>query len=473
MRELTLSEQMGAMAIVDDLRHRQLQVNDHLNLPARREEAARRIREYYQEQNIDADDALIEQGVRQFFSNRFTYDAPILPFWSRTLASFHTRRGIHAKRLLAVSICAALIFGAGIGVRTGYTAIKVNHVESEANKAAFGVSELKSEIGRQTDQLIGFTSSHDPGAVPFADQQIETIKGNLKKAGDLISFNWPAAIDHSNYSAISEKLDGFEQSFYEAKNLLWKNRTALTTVSDVYSASDAIVQLTSTESFQHAQKRYPVLQALADNARVSIAHADVDGGRQAAEAGQKLKATIGKIPNLDMLSAKIGRTLELFRRMGLSASDLAKVTSSAAKADEYIRDLDYDAAESLVDYLTGMIPFAEQSLSIEIVTKPLSAAERMYKPARGKAWFFLVQAKDAGGNVIRAPVTDSESGDHRMASTFGVRVDQDSYLQLKEDKRDGHLEDAHLGDKPAKSLTIKWADRTLSSNPDTILNWRD
>lgn len=473
MRELTLSEQMGAMAMVDDLRHRQLQVNDHLNLPARREEAARRIREYYKSQNIDADDALIEKGVREFFSKRFTYDALPLPFWSRALANVHTRRAVHGKRLLAFSLSVALVYGAGMGVRAGYHSMQVHSVESEVDKAALGVSELQTEIAHQTEQLAGLITSHDAGVVPFADQKAEAIKENLTKARELIQFTWPSVTDQSNYKDTSEKLDAFQQDFYESKSLLWKNRTALSSVNDIYAASDAIEQLTGTETFQQALKRYPVLQGMADQARAAIAHADVDGGRQAAEEGQKLKATISQIPNLDILAAKAARTLNTFKQMGLSASDMAKVTASAAKADEYIRTLDHAAASSLVDYLTGMLPFAEQSLSIEIATTPKSAAERMYKPARGKAWFFIVEAKDAGGNVIRTPILDSESGNQKMASIFGVRVSQDAYLQLKEDKRDGHLEDTHLGDKPAKSLTIKWTDRTLSSNPDTILNWRD
>lgn len=472
MRELTLSEQMGAMAVVDGLRHRQLQLNEHLNLPARREEATRGIREYYLQQNIEADDALIEKGVREFFSHRFTYLEPPLGFWSKALARAHLQRKVHSKRLLAVAISAALVAGVGLGVQKGYHHYQVNAVEREADKAALGVSELLTEISRQTDAVNGLAATHETGAVPDADAMVVTIKANLQKARELIRFTLPQEIDSSNYVDTRAKLESYQQDFYASKDLLWRNRESLPALTDIYSASDSIEQLTSSASFQQAVIRYPVLQGMADQAKDALENSRADGGHRAADASQKLRTAIGHIPNLDMLSSKGARALDSYKRIGLNSTDMTKVTATLEKANALIREMDYDSAKDLIEFVTGMIPFAEQPLTIEIVAKPKSAVERRYK-AGGKAWFFLVQAKDAGGNVIRAPVNDSESGERAMAGIFGVQVSNDAYNRLKEDKADGHIEDVHIGDKPAKSLTIDWTSRTLSANPDTILNWRE
>ncbi len=76
MSSIPLSEQMGAMALVDELRHQRKQVQEHLDLPRRRAEIAERIRAYYLSQDLPVDDDLIEQGVHQFFARRLILETP-------------------------------------------------------------------------------------------------------------------------------------------------------------------------------------------------------------------------------------------------------------------------------------------------------------------------------------------------------------------------------------------------------------
>ena len=83
----TFSEQMGAMALVDELRLQQRQMQEHLDLPRRREEVAERIRGYYQRQGIACDDALIELGVREFFARRLVFEAPAHQIDRRTVGA--------------------------------------------------------------------------------------------------------------------------------------------------------------------------------------------------------------------------------------------------------------------------------------------------------------------------------------------------------------------------------------------------
>ncbi|WP_377702353.1 DUF6384 family protein [Pseudoduganella sp. UC29_71] len=69
-----LSEQLGAMAIIDELRHRQMVVEEHLDLPRRREEVAARIREYYTANGLAVGDELIAEGVRAYFAQRLEFE---------------------------------------------------------------------------------------------------------------------------------------------------------------------------------------------------------------------------------------------------------------------------------------------------------------------------------------------------------------------------------------------------------------
>ncbi len=69
-----LSEQLGAMAIIDELRHKQMVVDEHLDLPRRREEVGARIREYYAANGLAVDDELIAEGVRAYFAQRLEFE---------------------------------------------------------------------------------------------------------------------------------------------------------------------------------------------------------------------------------------------------------------------------------------------------------------------------------------------------------------------------------------------------------------
>lgn len=105
MSEVPLSEQLGAMARVDQLRHQQDEVDRHLSLPQRRAEVAARIREYYQNNGIQFTQAQIDQGVREFFANRLVFEAPPLGafdrFWSKVLLKRHL--GIRALQFIAIA----------------------------------------------------------------------------------------------------------------------------------------------------------------------------------------------------------------------------------------------------------------------------------------------------------------------------------------------------------------------------------
>lgn len=79
------ADQMGAMALVDELRHRQMEIREHLDIHRREAEVAERIRAYYRSQGIECDDDLVAQGVREFFNQRLVFEAPPMTFWQRFL----------------------------------------------------------------------------------------------------------------------------------------------------------------------------------------------------------------------------------------------------------------------------------------------------------------------------------------------------------------------------------------------------
>lgn len=106
MSDVLLSEQLGAMARVDQLRHQQNEVDEHLSLPQRRAAVAARIREYYQKNGIAFSDAQVDQGVREFFANRLVFAAPPLGLFERLWSTLLLKRRtcLRAVQYLAIAV---------------------------------------------------------------------------------------------------------------------------------------------------------------------------------------------------------------------------------------------------------------------------------------------------------------------------------------------------------------------------------
>jgi hypothetical protein len=93
MGEVSLRDQLGALAVIDDLRHRDMVVQEHLDLPQRRAEVLRRVREYYASRGVEVDEATIEQGVKAYFDRRLTYEVQeISPMQARLARLYITRQ---------------------------------------------------------------------------------------------------------------------------------------------------------------------------------------------------------------------------------------------------------------------------------------------------------------------------------------------------------------------------------------------
>lgn len=168
MAEVRLQEQMGAMALIDEMRHRQMIVQEHLDLPRRREEVARRIREYYRSQNIEVDDTLVEQGVRTFFDKRLSYEAPPAGKLSSLLARIYISRSSWKKPALAGVAALALLAGGG------YVAQQAQEREAATERAAQAarVTELDEIAARIRKAEEGFRAM---GLPPADMQQAEAM----------------------------------------------------------------------------------------------------------------------------------------------------------------------------------------------------------------------------------------------------------------------------------------------------------
>jgi len=110
MGQASLRDQLGALAVIDTLRHRELVVQEHLDLPKRRAEVILRVREFYSMRNVEVDAATIEQGVKAYFDQRLTYEAPNLTPLQQRMARLYIRRDRWlGKTLWSVGLIGAVL----------------------------------------------------------------------------------------------------------------------------------------------------------------------------------------------------------------------------------------------------------------------------------------------------------------------------------------------------------------------------
>lgn len=126
---VTLTEQMGAMGLVDELRHRQMVVQEHLNLPERRRGVQTDTR-VFTTTPVTVDDALIETGVRKYFDGRLTFEAPKLSKFQEIFSRLYITKDTWWKPAATYMAGLAVVVGGGMLAVNMYEVSKFKVVES-------------------------------------------------------------------------------------------------------------------------------------------------------------------------------------------------------------------------------------------------------------------------------------------------------------------------------------------------------
>ncbi len=202
MAEVSLRDQMGAMALIDEMRHKQMIVQEHLDLPRRREEVARRIREYYQSQNIEVNDALVEQGVRSYFERRLTYEAPPVGGLSSWLARIYITRSSWKKPVVAGITGLALLAGGSYFVQQERETAAVQAAARDAaalDHIAAQIREIDERfksmglVPAEQEQIAAFVAAANTALrerdITHANASLAALKTTLVYAETPLAFN--------------------------------------------------------------------------------------------------------------------------------------------------------------------------------------------------------------------------------------------------------------------------------------------
>ncbi len=478
MSSVPLSEQLGAMAVVDQLRHQQMQVQEHLNLPQRRAEVAERIRTYYQAQGIAYDDALIEQGVRAFFARRLAFEAPE----QTALQRLTTRLLLNRRKLMRILQLIVVALLAVQCTRVVNDTAKTSKVQDNVRTAEYRSSDLSADLAQHQSRLDALQQAVAQQPEPAATRLLGPLAERLTQVQTLLTHRpWPQLIDSDNRDSVQQDLDTYERNTQSARAQLRQADKGLNDVQAIIDARSRLQAVLHNPAFTAGAKRFGVMAQQARVADQAIGNADTQGIEVVDREVGELESQLDRIQQVQPLIRRLDEIEQQLPALRLPPNDLRVVRAQAAQVDKAIDALQARQASDHLSTLDSLLVFARQALELRVVDRygVKSGVERCYDQAlcnqggdslQGKSWYLVVEAVDAAGNPISVPVTSSETGESRWASYFGVRVSQAEYLKVKEDKlSDGHIDDLAMGSKPANMLSLKFNQRV--AKPDMILNW--
>lgn len=478
MSSVPLSEQLGAMAVVDQLRHQQMQVQEHLNLPQRRAEVAERIRTYYQAQGIAYDDALIEQGVRAFFARRLAFEAPE----QTALQRLTTRLLLNRRKLMRILQLIVVALLAVQCTRVVNDTAKTSKVQDNVRTAEYRSSDLSADLAQHKSRLDALQQAVAQQPEPAATRLLGPLAERLTQVQTLLTHRpWPQLIDSDNRDSVQQDLDTYERNTQSARAQLRQADKGLNDVQAIIDARSRLQAVLHNPAFTAGAKRFGVMAQQARVADQAIGNADTQGIEVVDREVGELESQLDRIQQVQPLIRRLDEIEQQLPALRLPPNDLRVVRAQAAQVDKAIDALQARQASDHLSTLDSLLVFARQALELRVVDRygVKSGVERCYDQAlcnqggdslQGKSWYLVVEAVDAAGNPISVPVTSSETGESRWASYFGVRVSQAEYLKVKEDKlSDGHIDDLAMGSKPANMLSLKFNQRV--AKPDMILDW--
>lgn len=469
---MSFTDQMGAMGVIEELRQQAIKVSEHLNLRARREEVAAKIRQYYREHNIDVTDDMINEGVRAYFDRRLTFEIPEKSQLTTKLANLYITRGLWLKKTL-------ILLGVVLFVPIMLVIANSFYVNNQ--------------IGTMEDAIVRMDANHDKltrtGAALLANIDALTTRAEDGKLNPVVRMLQPlrvTTISAFNTELVkmpkvsNETLDDIEvalaanqASINAASGKLAGVEIALTEVAQLMDAIDQFTSLERSDEFRRAAGQFQALESAHRKAHGAIALVDVNGANSVLSEIATVNNMLNSIQGVAAIETELNQINSAFRDMNLPDGDQATVKAAFMQVANHIRNLDAQKAIAALRQFGSLLDYARTRIELNVADRSgvKSGVERT-NSGGGKSWFLVVDATDLAGNHIKVPVRDAETGENLEASTFGVRVSSDEYNRIKADKKaDGHVDDRKMGFKPANSLAIRFEPRAMGATPDVITNW--
>lgn len=170
--------------------------------------------------------------------------------------------------------------------------------------------------------------------------------------------------------------------------------------------------------------------------------------KEAKEIAQEFRSKISDAPALQALNSAL--------------NELEHVASTGSQSD----------FEKEKKNLIELLQRVETRMDLRIVDRDgiRSGVWRTQDGGRNRVYYIIVEALDPAGKAVTWPIRNVENGKTEMVSHWGVRVPEEVYNKVGQDKQsDGIVDDAVAGIKRPGELNFEWTITTIQDQ--MITRW--
>ena len=440
MSEIKLSEQLGAMAIIDELYQKQQLLLEHLDRDVLRDRLKENIRNYYQTKGQSIDDSLIEKGINHWFDKRLRFNAPKRNWFMHFLALCYIKRNILYSIIFIILSALALINFAEI---TFAKKIK-NNIDSTYNH----ILSTKSTLDDLNKKFLEI----DKYPINFSQVPIKKLKNSII---DLLNQNIIPSIIKSgtDISSIAQKdediLKYLKETDESINTKLSEITSLITQLHELLEKDKKLTKLTQNQVFTDVSKKYPILQNAVDSIldNLNQGQTDIDINR--------IETLYSSIERAEFLEKKIESDNKQLLELNVPKSDMDPIIALQTSLLADLKDLNFENVENYQTMMAYYIKLAQTNLTLTIVDHPdhKSGVERTHENTNGKSWYLIVQALTPTGKPTSIWVKSIETGESKLVEMFGQQVTLKAFNDVKEDKiNDGHIDNNKLCTKPKGRL---------------------
>ena len=440
MSEIKLSEQLGAMAIIDELYQKQQLLLEHLDRDVLRDRLKENIRNYYQTKGQFIDDSLIEKGINLWFDKRLRFNVPKRNWFMHFLALCYIKRNILYSIIFIILSALALINFAEI---TFAKKIK-NNIDSTYNH----ILSTKSTLDDLNKKFLEI----DKYPINFSQVPIKKLKNSIN---DLLNQNIIPSIIKSgtDISSIAQKdediLKYLKETDESINTKLSEITSQITQLHELLEKDKKLTKLIQNQVFTDVSKKYPILQNAVDSIldNLNQGQTDIDINR--------IETLYSSIERAEFLEKKIESDTKQLLELNVPKSDMDPIIALQTSLLADLKDLNFENVENYQTMMAYYIKLAQTNLTLTIVDHPdhKSGVERTHENTNGKSWYLIVQALTPTGKPTSIWVKSIETGETKLVEMFGQQVTLKAFNDVKEDKiNDGHIDNNKLCTKPKGRL---------------------
>lgn len=465
----SIREQVGALEIIDRMRHEQTVIEENLNLPQRREAVAQKIRAHYQSNGIQVSQEMIDEGVRRFFDNRFTFEPPKLNLGQRALLrmafAYEKALTVHKGRTIA-TFCFSAILACMIAVAPYFIDSVMSIQYSEIARSA---KTLREDTANNINRLDNLVANVDLTSAPAFGAAYQRIRDEYER---IISES-EASIPES-FSESQGGLGGGQKKLEELENryqFVGASARRFNHLLDAYVGYRKAINTIDQKAITQVQNNFPAIATLI--AQIDSVTKAIDGDLNPLQEIQSHMRTLSTNTQsiLDALD-----TVNKFNEEGVLASK--EVVQFISRFDGAFNLDSNISAEKAAQELTLLYSFYKSEVELHISNQPgvKTGVVRTYSesgsPSSSTGTPYLIVSSTSNKLEIKTPVYNAETEKISFVSTFGVSVTSKAYEDVKQDKLDdGFVDRSLMGSKPGNSFDINYDNNRVSPNRRLISAW--